>query len=353
MVLRAAFSRKKSSLTSAWYRRNLPDGTVYYTPERHSKRKVILAATGTRDPTPGELATALEAHPEAELEKGAKLLIEHDSEDTTDEPVDLPGGVYTYETTDHIVPSRLEPMKLRTDSYVQLPGIFGRITSDIQGFLKGENIYRKLGLQYRRGILLYGSPGNGKTSLIREIIRTQIPNETLVLFMDSIPPRRFINVIRATLSGHFKIIIFEELALTLKNSNLDHALAFLDGEMSLDRCLILATTNYPERLPGNIVDRPSRFDKLYQVRDPNEDARKTLLEYYLGRNIESNEIEVTKGLSTAGLRETCLLVHLKDISVFEASQHLKRHKEVVKKEFGAIKEIGITSNFFDDDNDEL
>ncbi len=352
MSLRAAFSRKNSSLASAWYRRNLPDGTAYYTPERHSKRKIILAGTGARDPTPSELATALEAHPEAELEKGAKLLIEHDFEDTTDQPVDLPGGVYSYEVTDHIVPSRLEPMTLRTDSYVQLSGIFERITSDIQDFLKGENIYRKLGLQYRRGILLYGPPGNGKTSLIREVIRTQIPDKALVLFLDSIPPRRFVNVIRATLSGRFKIIIFEELALTLKNSDLDHALAFLDGEMSLDKCLILATTNYPERLPGNVVDRPSRFDKLYQVRDPDENARKTLLEYYLARNVEPEEVEVTNGLSTAGLRETCLLVHLKGISVFKASEHLKRHKEVVKREFGAIKEIGITSNSFDDD-DEL
>ena len=346
---RVDFRSGKKRSFPAWYQRILADGTTYYTPQRYSKRKIILAAPGDRDPSPGELATALNAHPEAELERGATLLVEHDVEDTTEKPASLPGGVYSYERADHVIPDRLEPMEVRDDSYLRLPGVYESLASDIDHFTKGESIYRKLGFQYRRGILLYGPPGNGKTSLIREILRAQIPNDSLVFFMDRIPSRHFIRVIRETLFDRLKVIIFEEMAATLKNSDLDHALAFLDGEISLDRCLILATTNYPERLPGNIVDRPSRFDRLYRISDPNEECRSILLRAYLGRPAERSEIDSTKGLSTAGLRECRLLVRLKNLSLHEASLQLKRHKEIVKREFGVIGEIGLSakSHFFD------
>ena len=345
---------KKTQISPAWFQRNLTDGTIYYTPERHSKRKVILAAPGDRNPSPGELAAALEAYPEAELQEGANLLVEHDAENTSEEPVELPGGVYSYERPNHAIPARLEPMEVRKDSYHRLPGAYDYLTADIDHFLRGESIYRELGLQYRRGILLYGPPGNGKTSLIREVLRAQISGGAVVIFMDRIPQRHFIRVLQATLSSRLKVIIFEELAAALKNSDLDHALAFLDGEISLDRCLILATTNYPERLPGNIVDRPSRFDRLYRISDPSEECRKILLECYLRRSVETSEVQATKGLSAAGLREACLLIRLKNIPLCEASLLLRRHREVVKREFGAIGEIGFGAKHrFEDVEDYL
>jgi hypothetical protein len=344
-------AKKKTQSEPAWYQRNLADGTIYYTPERRSKRKIIIAGSGDRDPSPYELAKALEEHPEAELERGAKLLVEHEAEDSAEKPVELLGDIYNYESPSHAVPERLEPASLRQDSYHQLPGVFTHLSTDITHFQKGEAIYRKLGLQYRRGILLYGPPGNGKTSLIREIIRNYIPKEAIVIFMDRIPSRHFTQVMRETLQRRLKVIIFEELAATLKSSNLDHALSFLDGEISLDRCLILATTNYPERLPGNIVDRPSRFDQLYHVSDPNKNCRKILLEKYLDQEVKNFEIEETHGLSAAALREVCLLIKLKNMALSEAVKRLKRHKEIVKREFGAISEIGLSARTFDDVED--
>ncbi len=347
-----SFGLKANKIPSrpAWYLRVFEDGTTYYTFERRSKRKIILAGPSDRNPSPGELATALELHPEAELESGAKLLIEHDAE-SAEESIELPGGFYNYERSTHIVPERLEPMVLRQDTYHPMPGVFDRLASDIDNFQNGELVYRELGLQYRRGILLYGSPGNGKTSLIREVLRAHILQDAVVIFLDHIPSRHFIRVIQETLSTRLKVIIFEEMAAVLKGSNLDHALAFLDGELSLDRCLILATTNYPERLPGNIVDRPSRFDRLYRVPEPNDNGRKILLQHYLGRDISPSEISATKGLSTAALREASLLVRLKNMDLTNAAKQLKNHRELVRREFGAVGEIGFGATIGGHDED--
>jgi chaperone BCS1 len=39
------------------------------------------------------------------------------------------------------------------------------LLEDAMEFLAGEGFYRERGLPYRRGYLLYGVPGSGKTSL--------------------------------------------------------------------------------------------------------------------------------------------------------------------------------------------
>jgi len=57
-----------------------------------------------------------------------------------------------------------------------------RVDSEIIGFFKPEvaAMYRQLGVPYRRGVLMYGEPGNGKTSLIRRI-GAALPNVAALL----------------------------------------------------------------------------------------------------------------------------------------------------------------------------
>lgn len=49
------------------------------------------------------------------------------------------------------------------------PTVKERLVNDAKEFLESENFYAERGLPYRRGYLLYGQPGSGKSSMIHSL----------------------------------------------------------------------------------------------------------------------------------------------------------------------------------------
>lgn len=268
---------------------------------------------------------------------------------------ELPNGVYYHAPETNSSPERLIPMEMRTDTYLRLEEVYEKMKSDISSFFGAEQIYRNIGdtgVQYRRGILLYGPPGNGKTSLIREIIKNDTPKDTVVIFFEKMPTKSFVQKMKKTLSERMKVIVFEELVAMLQDARMERVLDFLDGETSLDRALIFATTNYPERLPSNLVDRPSRFDKLYDVENPSAEMRRKIYAFFMRikpEEVSDEVIKHTKDLSVVALREVVLLCKKDGLSVEQAIASMKAHKEKVKKAFAKASEIGFSSRHHRDD----
>ncbi len=46
------------------------------------------------------------------------------------------------------------------------PGLKARVKSDLQSFIEGQKFFRKVGRAWKRGYLLFGPPGTGKSSMI-------------------------------------------------------------------------------------------------------------------------------------------------------------------------------------------
>jgi SpoVK/Ycf46/Vps4 family AAA+-type ATPase len=76
----------------------------------------------------------------------------------------------------------------------------------------------------------------------------------------------------------------------------------------------VATTNYPERLGERLINRPSRFDRIFKIGMPGEQARRMYIVSLLERGkkvgiLDQKSIQVdrwiedTEGLSFAHLRE--------------------------------------------------
>jgi hypothetical protein len=336
-----------------WFHRKSVSGE-YYTPHPTLKSIFHLVGSGKKLPTPKEMYDMLQRYPNANL-IGNLLLQEYDHKDTEEKAVALPPGCYRYFPSPYPEkPERLVPMELRKDDLVKMPGITRQIVKDVRLFLENEAIYREIGIQYRRGILLYGSPGQGKSSILREIIRDEVPKDSIIIFITELPSARMLKKLQEEEAARLKVIIFEELTSIIGRNNvhIEPILDFLDGETSLDRALIFGTTNYPEQLPGNIVDRPSRFDRLIKVGNPNKTTRKDLLTFYLSREPSNAEIEITEDMSVAAIKESAILSRLHKTTVEQAVAHLKKVHKIFEKDFeeselSGLKRVRELPDFFD------
>jgi SpoVK/Ycf46/Vps4 family AAA+-type ATPase len=83
------------------------------------------------------------------------------------------------------------------------------------------------------------------------------------------------------------IIVLEELTERLERGSED-MLNFLDGHYSWTNCYVFGTTNYPENLPDNIVNRPGRFNELIEFPNATEEQK---LIYLRAKGFDDKDID--------------------------------------------------------------
>ena len=160
-----------------------------------------------------------------------------------------------------------------------------KVKKDILSFFtdKTKNIYKQLDLPYKRGIILYGEPGNGKSAMIREIIRTL---DTDVIKITIRRVRSLVNILSALtneLNGKNAIVIMEDIDSLINNSNRSDLLNILDGIDVKSGLYLIGTTNYPEKIDPAFMNRAGRFDKSYNIGNPSKEVRRLFFE---SRNID-------------------------------------------------------------------
>ena len=252
----------------------------------------------------------------------------------TSERIPVPTGMFKL-VVSHELGVGLKPYTVRFDDYVDLQEHTAIIQQDIETFLvKGED-YSKLGLLHRRGLLLWGPPGTGKTILL-EYLCSRYADEVRILVVPAGFSLRCLADLRPHLGDKIRFVLFEEVTTTVRNDpeQIASFLNFLDGTDSWNRCLVLATTNYPEQLAGNIVDRPSRFDRLYKVDNPQAGARRLYLEAKLGKDAVTDElVRLTKGYSMAYLKDIVVSIPLFGMAPLDTVKEYENRKKLVSTEF--------------------
>lgn len=253
------------------------------------------------------------------------------------DPIDLPFGVYSHDTQTSSNPERLTPVISREDKYIDILSSLSDLHQSIEQFKTNRELYQDSQSIYKLGVLLFGPPGTGKTSYMREFIRSQ--KDAIVIYLDSIPSRRFVEKLEQSTKDILKIFVFEEAVSLLENSeDIRAMLDFLDGSKSVSNSIYFMSTNYPESIPENVI-RNGRIDVFVKVEFPDENARKKLINLYLKRDASVEELNSTKELPIVDIREICFL-HKKSNKSFEDCVRIIEDKnKMLKKHFGKTKEI--------------
>ncbi|KAL8680939.1 MAG: hypothetical protein Q9186_002899 [Xanthomendoza sp. 1 TL-2023] len=165
-----------------------------------------------------------------------------------------------------------EPRRKRPlESVILDQGVKERILGDLKDFLHSERWYYDRGIPYRRGYLLHGPPGSGKSSLIQALAgeldyniaivnlsERGLTDDRLNLLLTIIPKRTLVLLedVDAAFSGRTQS---GEDGYRGANVTFSGLLNALDGVASAEERVLFLTTNHVERLDGALV-RPGRVD---------------------------------------------------------------------------------------------
>lgn len=167
----------------------------------------------------------------------------------------------------------------------------------------------------KRGMILMGPPGTGKTMTGR-IMRNQLKEVTFIWVsardfwrMGSFGGFSMAIDLARDLSP--SVIFFEDVDNWLSSRSVDLLKSEMDGIAQMEGVATLLTTNFPERLPQALLDRPGRFDDVLKFDLPDSKLRSQMMRSWLQteehQNISDDAmqrvVEETEGYSGAHLRE--------------------------------------------------
>lgn len=225
------------------------------------------------------------------------------------------------------------------------------MTERIKTFLGKDKELRSYGINLvKRGVLMHGPPGTGKTHKINNTVMELLGEKgiSFKLAMSDISIGDFTDFLgyRNPPEGCDKLfVVIEDLGggeqpdLGMRTmASQDHLLAFLDGNSIPHNwrhipIVIFSTTNYPMLFLANLIDRPGRFDEVLEVYYPSGE---TLVEY--AENFMKAELpefakrEIAKGeISIAHVKDALIRNIVYEEPIHTTIQKMRDWTVVIKK----------------------
>lgn len=226
-------------------------------------------------------------------------------------------------------------------------------------FSEEGQFFKKYDIPYKRGILLYGRPGNGKTTLVKSIassIHAPVAYWQITEFTSSYTIKE---VFKSVLKLAPLVLVIEDID-SMPASVRSVFLNVLDGATSKEGIFIIGTTNYPEKIDPALMNRSGRFDRAYEIKVPTKELRhQYLLSKKIDQILSPEEIQEvilsTKDFSYAQLNELYTSIALEwhyeqQVDVFRLCAELKEiQKKQQKQEWEEAHSSSIGFSNLDDD----
>ena len=233
----------------------------------------------------------------------------------------LDPGVYIVDISREIgfFCKKIEPIS--DELFVFSDSIIQSLMSEISMFWDKKDLYNKNNLIHKRGILLEGFPGTGKTSIISLLSKEVIDRGGVVFKVSGY--RNLDVYIDFLIDGFRKIQPDTPIVTILEDIDSyrdaeEMILDFFDGKTNINHHIIISTTNNTENIPDTFL-RPSRIDLKIEVPLPCEQTRR---EYFKFKKVPDADIdqliEKSDGFSLADLKEFYICIYLLDYSVDDA-----------------------------------
>ncbi|MBV9848759.1 MAG: ATP-binding protein [Armatimonadetes bacterium] len=160
------------------------------------------------------------------------------------------------------------------------------IREAVEGFFGNRRTFEALGFAWRRGILLVGPPGTGKT-MVCKAAAAALPDLPFLYVRDLNNPRGQ-EPIRAIFERARQlspcILAFEDLDGFVNQTNRSLFLNELDGFQNNVGLLIIASSNHPGQIDEALLKRPSRFDRVFHLGLPGPEERRAYCRQVLSRS---------------------------------------------------------------------
>lgn len=257
----------------------------------------------------------------------------------------LPGGVYTIDMFEGRIIFCNQPINI-DDLFYFTDSIGDQVIKEIETFWNAADRYAQRGYRHRRGYMLYGPQGSGKSSIVQQTI-SRIGERGGLVFLCTCPPElmnRALHNFRLVEPRRPVLCIFEDVDSIIAAHGDKEILSLLDGESQIDFVLNLATTNYPERLDRRIVARPRRFDRIIKVDMPGPNVREA---YFKAKLTDASHAEIASlveksdGLSFAAMAEIIISVKCLGNDLEETLETLREmHKRMPNSREYDNREMG-------------
>ncbi len=194
---------------------------------------------------------------------------------------------------------RLSPRRSKNSLFLR-HGLFDEIVGDANGFLDNPEKYINRGLPYRRGYLLHGSPGNGKSTII-QVLATEL---NLPIYMLSLTEPEMTDNSLALALGRtpdrclLVIEDFEKIDLDQTDVTVSGLLNAIDGPLASEGRLLVITANEPDAINKYFL-RPGRVDRRWLIDSPEMDVIEECMERFGVNGVSGGKLLIAASTSPA------------------------------------------------------